>query len=78
MRTNESLERSLSPRQRTSRALVLGLDERHSHLDGIHSKEYRELRRRLREILAQNAEGGISAGDVVGDLYLMGFGEEPV
>lgn len=73
-----NLQRSLSPRQRTTRALVLGLDDRHARAGGMAAKEWCELRRRLSELLDANARGQshASAADVCGVLYSAGL-EKP-
>lgn len=69
-------ERSLSPPQRATRALLAGIDARHDG-DSVRAREWRSLRARLRAVLAMNAHGSMSAADVVAYLYAAGYDQEP-
>lgn len=79
MNPNKHLQRSQQPRHRDTRALVLSLDERHGHDNGVAGKEWRELRRRLAEMMRANARGAshASAADVCGMLYSAGLDVPP-
>lgn len=73
--------RSLSPRQQMTGEILASLDARADKLIRFGparqpkqlGREWEELRRRMRDRLAANASGEISAADLVADLYLMGW-----
>lgn len=68
------LKRSLRPMQRETPLLRASLRDRlGGDRDSIAVRELAELERRVRDLLALNARGELSAADVVSALYEQGW-----